>query len=283
MRTLQVETAERRRRHRVVEWSIAGVAALMLIGVVGIPALAELLVPFIPYTADMAMGASADQAEKGDFKEPGPVLCGDEGNQERAGKAVFLRLVSRMESAANLPIPLHVSVVRTRVINASAGGGYVTVNMGLINDARTPDELGATIGHELGHVAHRDMLRNFLHQAGLSFLFGAVLGDVTGSSGITYAAFKVLGNRNSRGVEAQADAYGADLMRKLGANAHADADFFERMMKNARPSRRMLLFLDHPADADRIAAIRREPNSANPKPLLSDEEWQTLKQVCSRK
>src|SRR6202043_3531992 len=93
LRTIQVETSERHRRHRVVEWSIAGVIAVMLIGAAGMPSLAELLLPLIPRSAEAPIGAAVQQFEKDKFKEKGPFECGDEGEKERAGKAVFLKMV----------------------------------------------------------------------------------------------------------------------------------------------------------------------------------------------
>lgn len=154
--------------------------------------------------------------------------------------------------------------------------------MGLINAAKSPDELGGVIAHEIGHVAHRDELRPALHSAGASFLFAMVLGDLIGSTAVTLAALKLLDNKHTRAQEAAADAFGVELMRKLGADPHALATPFETWEKQPQGRHReMLLLRDHPTDAARIKAIRSTPAVANPKPLLTPQEWQTLKQVCS--
>lgn len=282
VRTMQVDTGERRRRHRVVEWSLAAVAAVVLIGVFGLPAIADLLVPFIPFSAEAEMGLGIHEAHRRRFKEKGPFECGDAGEKERAGKAVFLKMFGRLEAAAGLPIALHPFVVRTRVVNASAmPGGYVHINKGIIGYVDSPDELGVIIAHELGHVAHRDTMRALLHEAGVSYLFGAVLGDVIGGGGMAVAALRVLNNRYSRAEEAAADAFGVALMNKVGADSQAFAAFFERGMRRSKSSRRMLIFYDHPPNAARLVAVRASPAVPNPKPLLTAEEWQTLKQVCS--
>jgi Zn-dependent protease with chaperone function len=283
-RTVQIETSERRSRHRVVEWSIAAFVAVLLIGVVGMPALTELLLPFIPRSAEIPIGAAGHEETKKSFNGPGSFECGDAGDQERAGKAVFLKMFGQMEAAADLGVELHPFVIRTRVVNAIAmPGGYVHVYDGIIQDTASPDELAGVIGHELGHVAHRDTMRRMLHTAGLSYLFGVALGDVTGSGGMITAALQVLGNQNTRSQEAAADQFGAALLRKLGADPYALANVFERWSQQNKPSRRMLILYDHPADAQRVAAIRATPAVANPKPLLTAEEWQALKQVCSGK
>ena len=152
--------SERRRRRLVIAWSAAATAAVLLIGIAGLPALAELALPLIPRSWEQELGPQQHQIAMSSFEEQGPFECGDEGTMERAGKAVFLKMFRRMEAAANLPIPLHPFVIRTAENGASTlPGGYIHINMGLILDTQTPDELAGIIAHELGHVANRDTLR----------------------------------------------------------------------------------------------------------------------------
>jgi Zn-dependent protease with chaperone function len=282
LRTMQVEARESRNRHRVVEWSIAAVLAVAVIGIFGLPSLAGLLLPFVPSSAEAAIGETVDRATRAKFKEPGPFECGEAGEQERAGKAAFLRMFNRLEAAANLPTPLHPIIVRTSVINASAApGGHVYVNKGIIEYLNSADELAGVIAHELGHVAYRHSLRGFLHSAGLSYVLGSALGGAFGSGGVILASEPILANRNSRAQEAQADAFGVALMRKIGADPHALAYPFERMLSKAEPPSRMLLSYDHPANGARVAAVRASPGVANPQPVLSAQDWEALKRVCS--
>jgi hypothetical protein len=70
-------------------------------------------------------------------------------------------------------------------------------------------------------------------------------------------------------------------MRTLGADPHAVATPFETWEKQPPERQRDMLLRDHPTDAARIEAIRSTPAVAYPKPLLTPQEWQTLKQVCS--
>jgi Zn-dependent protease with chaperone function len=289
VRTIQVEASERRRRHRVVEWSIAGVVAVVLIGAVGLPSLAELLLPLIPRSAETPLGETAHAMMKASVEQElrkksnnAPFDCGEQGEKERAGRAVFLKMFRKLESAAELPITVRPFIARTDTVNAVAlPGGFVHVFNGIIAELQSPDELGGVIAHELGHVAHRDAMRGVLHATGVSFLFGIALGDVMGSGGMTTAAQQILNNRHTRLEEAGADTFSTQVMRKLGADPHAFANMFERFMRAQRPSRNMRLLYDHPANADRVAAIRATPAVANPTPLLTQQEWQALKQACS--
>ncbi len=97
-------------------------------------------------------------------------------------------------------------------------GGQIYVFEGLIDTARDADELAGVLAHEIGHVAHRDGTRAVLQGAGLSFLFGMLLGDFVGGGAVVLAAKSVLQSSYSRDVEAAADVYGVGLMQKAGGN-----------------------------------------------------------------
>jgi Zn-dependent protease with chaperone function len=277
---LQVEMNERRKRHRVVEWTIAALSALLLLGIVGIPSLADLLVPLVPSSAEDEMGRQTDRMIRAEFKEPGPFECGFD-DSEKEGQAAFLKMTARLEAAAGLPVRLRPVVVRLpRKLNAQAGpGGYVYVFYGLIRFVGTPDELAAILAHELGHVAHRDTARGVLSNAGTAYLFGVVLGDFFGSGALFASANQVLGARHSRGQEVAADAYGVALMNKAGGNPHALAAFFDHLLRIAGDTTELLD--DHPTNAERVAAVRAMPAVANPTPFLTPAEWQALKRVCA--
>lgn len=283
VKTVQIETSERRRRHRVVEWSIAAVASIIIIGVVGMPSLAELMLPWVPLSAEVKFSNRLESSVRSAYKGKGPFECGSD-ETEKAGKAVFLRLVGQLESAAALPLPLRPSVIRTNVVNATAfPGGLIHINKGAIDAAETPDELATVIAHELGHVAHRDGTRQLLHDLGISYLFGLVFGDFTGSGAMFVAANRVLGARHTRAEESAADAYGMALVSKIGGDSHKLAVFFDRFIRKRKsPSRDMAILRSHPADEARIAAILATPAVPNPRPLLTAQEWQALKRVCSQ-
>ena len=85
---------------------------------------------------------------------------------------------------------------------------------GLVEKSETPDELAGVIAHEIGHVAHRDGTRSILQSAGLSFLFGMLLGDFVGGGAVVIGARAVLQSSYSRDVESAADRYGVELMSR---------------------------------------------------------------------
>ena len=158
-------------------------------------------------------------------------------------------------------------------------GGHVYVDDGLIAKAETPDELAGVLAHEIGHVAHRDGTRTVLQTAGLSFLFGMMLGDFVGGGAVVIAARTVLKSSYSRRVEAAADAYSVDLMAKAGGDPHALAAILKRIVGDKKEG--MKLLLDHPETKDRIAAIDAVAVAGTPVPLLDAADWSALKQICA--
>src|SRR5262245_19624464 len=144
--------------------------------------------------------------------------CG-EGASEKDGRAALAHLVGRLESAADPGIPVRIAVLRKQDANAFAvPGGRIYVFDGLIRKAESPDELAGVIAHEMGHVAQRDSTRSVMQAAGLSFLFGMVLGDFVGGGAVVLASKMLLQTSYSREVERRADAFAVELMNKVGGN-----------------------------------------------------------------
>ena len=130
--------------------------------------------------------------------------------------------MGKLEVVAALPIPLDAKVVRRSEANAIAlPGGHIYVFEGLVEKSENADEFAGVIAHEIGHVAHRDGTRAVLQSAGLSFLFGMLLGDFVGGGAVVIGARAVLQSSYSREVEGAADRYGVELMTRAGGDPRA--------------------------------------------------------------
>ena len=199
---------------------------------------------------------------------------------EAAGNAAFVKLLHRLERGADLPLPLRAIVVRRSEANAMAlPGGRIFVFRGLIAKAETPDELAGVMAHEIGHVSHRDGTRAALESAGLSLLFGMLLGDFTGGGAVVVATRMVLQSAYSREVEAAADGYGVTLMSRIGGDPRALGAILARIGGATEPA--MKILLDHPETAARVAAINAMAGSSGGQPLLDGAEWAAVKRICS--
>ena len=261
---------ERRLRRHVIGWTIMAAVSLVLVGVWGLPALSGRIAPLIPLSAEQRLGAAMDQQVRSMLdsgRTDRPFECGT-ADAEKAGRA-------------GLPIPLRAATVRKADANAIAlPGGHIYVFEGLIRQARTPDELAGVIAHEIGHVAHRDGTRSLLQAAGLSFLFGMLLGDFTGGGLVVIAARTVVQSAYSRDVENAADLYGVGLMTRAHGDPRALAAILERIAGGSEPESKILL--DHPKTKDRVVAINAAAN-ASPgtiEPLLPAADWAALKRIC---
>jgi Zn-dependent protease with chaperone function len=273
---------ERRLRTRVVFWSLAATASLLLVAVVGVPLIATKLTPLVPYAIERKLGAAVEaQARRSlDNHRAGAAFeCGT-AEKEQTDRTAFDKLLRQLETAAALPLPLAVMVVRRPEANAiTLPGGHIYVFAGLINEARTPDELAGVIAHEVGHVAHRDGTRTVLEGAGLSVLFGMLLGDFVGGGAVIVAAKTLLQTRYSREVETAADGYGVTLMTKIGGDPRALGTILMRIAGSTHPGPKILA--DHPETRDRVAAIDAMAGSGPNRPLLDPAEWAALKAICS--
>jgi Zn-dependent protease with chaperone function len=272
---------ERRSQLKVIAWSFAAAAALVAGAIYGVPALADRIAPLVPLPLEQRLGASVEaQVRKMlDSERAGAGFeCGG-ASEEAPGRAALQKLVGQLETAAALPIRLEVVPVRRKDANAIAlPGGRIYVFAGLIAKADTPDELAGVIAHEVGHVANRDGTRAMLQNAGLSLLFGMLLGDFMGGGAVVVAANTVLQSSYSRDTERAADGYSVDLMSRAGGDPRALGAMLTRIDGANHPG--MELVSDHPTTKERVAAINAAPRPASLKTLLGSDEWAALKRIC---
>lgn len=274
--------ANRRGRVKIVGWSIAAVASLVGLGIFGVPAIASRLAPLVPLTAEHRLGRAVD-AQVRQMLDTGksgkPFECGA-AVSELAGRVALDKMIGRLEAAAALAIPLRVTVARRREANAFAlPGGTIYLFEGLIDKVDRPDELAGVIAHEIGHVAHRDGTRSVLQSAGLSFLFGMVLGDFVGGGAVILAARSVLSSAYSREVEAAADRFSVDLMSRIGGDGRALGVVLERIAGAIEPG--IPVLADHPETNARVLAISGMAAPGSGAALLDGPEWTALKRICT--
>jgi heat shock protein HtpX len=219
--------------------------------------------------------------------------------QEGENPTLF-RVVRSVAQKANIPMP-RVGIVDSPQPNAFATGRgpnrAVVCATSSILQTLTPDELEAVIGHEIGHVVHRDVLMSsiaatmagaisYIGQIALfSTMFGAG-GKRNSNSGILLlavilvpigATFVQLGI--SRDDEYNADEYGAKLTRnpaglasalqkisakaqvkpiaKSQAQAPSAATSALWIVNPFRGSALMEMFSTHPSMAHRIERLRK--------------------------
>lgn len=163
--------------------------------------------------------------------------------------------------------PYRFRVVNDSSINAFAlPGGFIYVNRGALNAARSEDEVAAVLAHEIAHVA----LRHGTNQASKAYLAQAGLGLISGLFGgrTTNAIGQVIGSiggfglntiflKHSRSAEEEADSLGTQIMRRAGYNPYGMVLFLHTIQRHSRGS--SVEFLSsHPNPGNRIARLERE-------------------------
>jgi Zn-dependent protease with chaperone function len=258
---------------RIVGWSIA--AAVSIVGVIwfGVPLAADRLTPLVPQVFERRLGGVAD----GQIR----TLFGGRVCDNAAGQAAFTKLMTELREAAGLDPSVQAAVLATPIPNAFAlPGGKVYLLNGLLAKAENPDEIAGVLAHELGHLKHRDGTRNLIYNGGSSFLIGLLFGDITGSSALIFASRSLVTASYSRDAEQNADTFSIDVMHKLGRPTKAMGELLFRVTGNEADKGTSIL-ANHPLTEDRLARMTKEDRPPSGPPLLSADEWASLKAICS--
>lgn len=141
-------------------------------------------------------------------------------------------------------------------INAFAlPGGKVVIQTGLIDHAKSWEEVLGVVGHELAHVTRRHHLRGVINEMGLWVIVSAVVGDVNSLYGAIIGTGGDLASlSNSRDFETEADETGMDFLIQAHINPKGMISFFKTLQKESenKMDDYTSFMSTHPATSDRI-------------------------------
>jgi Zn-dependent protease with chaperone function len=106
-------------------------------------------------------------------------------------------------------------------------GGSIVVLDKLVALAANDEEILAVLAHEMGHVSHRDALRQMLQASAVSMFMTWYIGDVRGL--LASAPALLLQTNYSRDLEQHADLFAAQLLRLNAIPANRLADMLEKL------------------------------------------------------
>jgi Zn-dependent protease with chaperone function len=257
----------------IVGWSLAAAASILAVVWFGLPLVADRLAPLVPNALERRIGDAAE----GQIR----VIFGGKTCNNLGGRAVFSRLITEIGKAAGFDAPVQAAVLNTPVPNAFAlPGGKVYLFNGLLARAENPDEIAGVLAHELGHVRHRDSTRNMIYSGGTSFLIGLLFGDVTGSGALVFASRSLITASYSREAEASADAFAIDVMHRLGRPTKPMGELIFRVT-GKEGDKSLSILANHPLTEDRLKRMSEENRAPTGPPLLTAEEWASLKAICN--
>jgi len=153
------------------------------------------------------------------------------------------------------------AVVRDARVNAFAvPGGWIYVHAGLLASARSDDEVAAVLGHEIGHVHGRHLVRQQEKSAVLNYtaMLGMLLSLVQPAVGsLATAASQAAALQYQRDFEQEADYFGARQMQQAGYDPRAMLDFFQQLADRQRlsPSLAPAYLQTHPLSDERLTRL----------------------------
>lgn len=161
-------------------------------------------------------------------------------------------------------------------VNAlSLPGGFIAVNMGLLEEVKTSEELAGVLAHELAHVTEHHGTQSIATRLGTIAVLGWLFGD-TSMSGVAAIAGELATMAYGRDQEREADAVGLRTLQAAHVDPKGMADLFDRL---ARDDGRgpAALFATHPDPGERADTARNAPAASDLRPLPALPEGLTCR------
>lgn len=182
------------------------------------------------------------------------------------------QIVWQINAVAGLNAPMGLVIINDKQINAFAvPSGLIGINVGLLDKAKSLDEIVSVVAHEIAHVSQRhyqhrndEKTKQLLMQAGglLAGVAASKVGDGDAAAAVMLGSQAMSANAAasySRGQEREADRIGMQIMNQVGYDVNAMPSFFATLdQQNPVKSNTLIpsFILSHPLTADRISEAR---------------------------
>jgi predicted Zn-dependent protease len=252
---------------------VVGVTASLYLW--GIPAMAEVIAPYIPVSWEERLGQSVVDAIA-----PVEKRCVDSTRSKK-----IREITSALGSSVpHSPYKFRVIVVNSPAVNAlAAPGGSIVVFRGLLEKTNTPEELAGVLAHEMQHIIQRHATRALLQQVSMKILLAAAVGDAKGLSYGLEGAQTLGMLRYTRQKEEEADREAIKILIASGIDPRGLLTFFETVQKESKKSLKLPSYLStHPDLEERIERLKTLTANA-PIPatgLLQGYDWKNLHNIC---
>jgi len=169
------------------------------------------------------------------------------------------------------------TMVDLPIVNAAAlPGGRILIFRGLVDQARSPDELAGVLAHEIGHVERRHVMVAMLRRFGLGLLLGG------GGTSAEYGQ-ALLDARYSQAAESEADGWSIERLRAAGISPAPTAALFARLQREEGSIPALLAwFASHPPSAARERRFAASAQDMGPsRPALDSYQWALVRGMCA--
>jgi Zn-dependent protease with chaperone function len=260
-------------------WKLLGglvftsVAAIAVLYVWVLPAVGGFLATLVPPSFEERLGASVVRQ----FTLLGKVC------EDPSVKAPLERVLAEVTARfPDSPYRFRLYVVDHETVNAlAAPGGHIILYRGLIDKARTPEELAAVLAHEVTHVAERHGTRAMMRSLTFWALVSFLTGDTSGTIISLVGAFEEL--RFSRTQEEDADAGARRVFEEARLDPGAIVRMYQKLETASDDAPALARYLStHPRMEDRVRTIEewRRKQAYSPRPLTTGTRWPPLVAGC---
>lgn len=187
------------------------------------------------------------------------------------------KVLKRYQEQLPTSIYIHkVIVVKKDVVNAFAlPGGYIVVFSGLLKISDNPEQAASVIGHELGHIEKRHVMKRLVTKIGIDTIAMA-----TGTDHLLLDEVlkQMISTKFDRDQEREADRFAIDIMTKSGINPDHLAAFFRKLDEKSNDLADQLEFIStHPGIKSRIRAALQYKLTAKFKEKKLKINWKRVK------
>lgn len=235
---------------------VAGVAAIFLVAMTCIYLLSGWLLPYVPVSMERTILSSYQ----------GEAIFAENLTDEQQQVQLYLQsLANKLTKNSGLPedMVLTVHYSDSEQINAFATlGGNILVNRGLLKAVKSENGLAMVLGHEIGHIVHRDPLltlgRGAVSIGALALLSGFSQTSVANT--VFTISTESLMFSFSRDQEREADAYALSLLKDYYGHKIGADEFFAHIQQEGTSALGDTdlaeFFSTHPNTQERILRIK---------------------------
>lgn len=254
---------------RVIFIVMALIIAILAFAVWGVPYYAPWLAKKIPPSWDDRLGQWVITSVASNRN-----ICTNE-----AGVKALQKLTKRLSHNQNIEENFDVKILDFNYVNAfSVPGFHVVLAKGLIDAAKSPDEVAGVLAHEMAHSIEHHPTAGLLTEIGVSVIITTAFGS-SPDLGVQMLNFSY-----SRKYEFEADKIGTQLLNQANISAMGLVDFFEQLNKDTGHLDKYFKYIStHPPSQERIDKIKQLNQVTNPTPSLTPAEWHDLQNICQDK
>lgn len=238
-------------------WIEVGVLLALLVGIVlalrGCSGcVAGMVVAALPADVDATIGKAGGEAMRAQYGVKGDASAEDQARAARVFEELRAKLTP---DEARILVAPRLTVAVDEQVNAFAlPGGEVFVLTGLLQRTGGDDDmLRGVLAHEIGHAVHRHGVRGLVRRGVYGLGMAMVLGGSDDLVALLVGGASQLDQLgHSREMEEEADAFGADLLKRCGHSSEGLARFLESLESAPVPQ----LLSTHPDSKERAKRIR---------------------------